>query len=65
MNKRVIHIRDRRPTAAAKALNRITGLVWESYPASLLDCVRQQGIPITLPREHNQVAIHSWNRHSL
>lgn len=39
MANRVIHIRDRRPETAMEALNRITGLVWDSYPKSLLDQV--------------------------
>lgn len=52
MNNRVIHIQHRRPKAAVKALNRITGLVWDSYPHSLLEYVAQWDTRNTQPYAH-------------
>lgn len=34
--KKIIEIKHREPTKALESLNRITGLNWESHPASLL-----------------------------
>ncbi|ASK35092.1 hypothetical protein [Alloalcanivorax mobilis] len=41
---KIVRIEKRHPEAALENLNRVTGLEFERWPESLLDCVEQDGV---------------------
>ena len=41
---KIVRIEKRHPEAALENLNRVTGLEFERWPESLLDCVEQEGV---------------------
>lgn len=58
----VIHLRDLKETQALKALNRITGLEWQSMPRSLAPyCTGIQAVPPYKQHQKSRTLTHSTN----